>query len=162
MATSAITPCIATASRKCCSAKTKPISRGFLASRYPPVVISRTPSTNTSSKATIPRSTRNRKGTKAGVLYPLTIPAGGSQQIRLRLACSGPVSRDQSAPSSQSRLTSAATDSFADFDTIFAQRIREADAFYADLQKDISDTDARLVQRQAFAGMIWSKQFYSL
>jgi hypothetical protein len=49
---------------------------------------------------------------------------------------------------------------FADFDSIFAQRTAEADAFYGELQKDISDPDARLVQRQAFAGMIWSKQFF--
>ena len=40
------------------------------------------------------------------------------------------------------------------------QRRREADEFYAELQHDIADADARLVQRQALAGMIWSKQFY--
>jgi len=97
------------------------------------------------------------EGTKGGVLYHLTVPAGGSHQIRLRLTCS---SGHPSAPSSQSRPTSAATNPFADFDNVFTRRIREADEFYADLQKDISDTDARLVQRQAFAGMIWNKQFY--
>ena len=98
-----------------------------------------------------------QEGTKAGVLYRLAVPAGGSQQVRLRLTCS---SGRQSAPSNQSRLTLAATDSFADFDSIFAQRIREADEFYAELQKDIADDDARRVQRQAFAGLIWGKQFY--
>jgi hypothetical protein len=36
----------------------------------------------------------------------------------------------------------------------------DADAFYAVLQAGISDPDARNVQRQAFAGMIWSKQFF--
>ena len=55
--------------------------------------------------------------------------------------------------------TTAAT-VFADFDEIFARRMREADEFYAGLQADLADADARLVQRQAFAGMIWSKQFY--
>jgi hypothetical protein len=45
-------------------------------------------------------------------------------------------------------------------DSIFAERIREADEFYGELQKDIADEDARRVQRQAFAGMIWSKQFF--
>ncbi|KTS17625.1 glucosidase, partial [Methylobacterium indicum] len=40
------------------------------------------------------------------------------------------------------------------------QRLAEADAFYAALQRDIADPDARLVQRQALAGMLWSKQFY--
>ena len=44
--------------------------------------------------------------------------------------------------------------------TIIARRRAEADEFYAALQQDIADPDARLVQRQAFAGMIWSKQFY--
>ena len=41
-------------------------------------------------------------------------------------------------------------------------RRREADAFYADLQKDLHDADARLVQRQALANLIWSRQFYYL
>src|SRR2546429_260816 len=49
---------------------------------------------------------------------------------------------------------------FADFDAIFATRLREADEFYAELQADNADADARNVQRQAFAGMIWSKQFF--
>jgi hypothetical protein len=49
---------------------------------------------------------------------------------------------------------------FGRFDDVLAQRRREADDFYAELQADIEDADARLVQRQAFAGMIWSKQFY--
>ena len=46
-----------------------------------------------------------------------------------------------------------------DFDAVWPRRA-EADEFYAALQADIADPDARLVQRQAFAGMIWSKQFY--
>jgi len=40
------------------------------------------------------------------------------------------------------------------------QRRREADEFYAELQRDLADEDARGVQRQALAGLIWSKQFY--
>ena len=36
----------------------------------------------------------------------------------------------------------------------------EADEFYAEFQHEIADADARLVQRQAFAGMIWSKQYF--
>ena len=81
-------------------------------------------------------------GTKIGVLHKLTIPAGGSKQIRLRLA--KPDTREP----------------FVDFDSIFAQRIQEADEFYAGLQNGIATEDERNVQRQAFAGMIWSKQFY--
>ncbi len=82
-------------------------------------------------------------GTKAGARYRLEIPPGESRPIRLRLA---PTPRDRP---------------FADFDQVFAERLREADEFYADLQKNIADADARRVQRQAFAGLIWSKQFYS-
>ncbi|MEW6301924.1 MAG: glucosidase [Verrucomicrobiota bacterium] len=83
-----------------------------------------------------------RTGTKSAAHYQLTIAAQSSAQIRLRLAKHHP------------------SKSFADFDALFAQRRREADEFYAALQKDIADADARLVQRQAFAGMIWSKQFF--
>ena len=42
------------------------------------------------------------------------------------------------------------------------QRRREADAFYEDIQLGMSDADSRNVQRQAFAGMLWSKQYYYL
>ena len=45
-------------------------------------------------------------------------------------------------------------------DQIFSQRIREADAFYHELAPPALSDDARLVQRQAFAGLLWSKQFY--
>jgi len=81
-------------------------------------------------------------GTKAGLLYISTIPAGGSSEIRLRL------------------VKGSQTSAFRDFDQIFSTRIKEAEAFYSDLQQDIADPDERAVQRQAFAGMIWSKQFY--
>ncbi|MGA3283569.1 MAG: glucosidase [Verrucomicrobiota bacterium] len=107
----------------------------------------------------------NLEGTKAGVHYRLTMEAGKSAQIRLRLV--GQASR--LSPSSDSLNKSDQSKSqrqagslsyFDDFDAIFAQRIRDADEFYSELQKGVSDADARLVQRQAFAGMIWSKQFY--
>lgn len=49
---------------------------------------------------------------------------------------------------------------FSDFDAIFARRIAEADAFYAAIQPTCLSQDERQVQRQAFAGMLWSKQFY--
>jgi Glycosyl hydrolase family 63 C-terminal domain len=82
-------------------------------------------------------------GTKAGVWYQATIPAGGKQEFRLRLT-----RRINKSP-------------FLDFDSLFAQRRREADEYYADLQKDMTSADERVVQRQAFAGLIWGKQFYN-
>ena len=83
-----------------------------------------------------------RTGTKAGLRHRLTVPAGGSAVLRLRLAPSTPAKP------------------FADFEAVFAQRITEADEFYAELQPGIASADARDVQRQALAGMIWSKQFF--
>ncbi|MEZ4866289.1 MAG: hypothetical protein R3C14_33540 [Caldilineaceae bacterium] len=49
---------------------------------------------------------------------------------------------------------------FHDFNEIFTQRRVEADEFYAVVQKATLDEDARHVQRQAFAGLLWNKQFY--
>jgi len=81
-------------------------------------------------------------GTKAAANYDVTVKAGQSFTIRLRLE--------------KNNLQHA----FDDFDNIFSTRVREADEFYAKLQKDIKTEDEKLVQRQAFAGMLWSKQFY--
>ncbi len=49
---------------------------------------------------------------------------------------------------------------FADFDKIFARRLEEADEFYASIQRADLTADEKNVQRQAFAGLLWSKQFY--
>ena len=46
-----------------------------------------------------------------------------------------------------------------DFHQVFLDRIEEADDFYSFAPASLSD-DARMVQRQAFAGLLWSKQFY--
>jgi hypothetical protein len=81
-------------------------------------------------------------GTKAAAWYRVSVLAGGRVELRLRLT-----------PDELARP-------FDGFDATFADRQREADEFYADLQRDLADGDARHVQRQAFAGMIWSKQFY--
>jgi hypothetical protein len=84
-----------------------------------------------------------REGTKCAAWYVVDLARGATSQVRLRFRPSG-----------------AARADFADFDAILDQRIAEADAFYAVLQRRIADPDARLVQRQALAGMLWSKQFY--
>jgi hypothetical protein len=49
---------------------------------------------------------------------------------------------------------------FQQFKKIFSTRLKEADEFYAELQSGIKSKDEKNVQRQAFAGMLWSKQFY--
>lgn len=91
----------------------------------------------------------DRSGTKATLRVALNVAAGGSQVLRLRLR---PLIGDTSGQD--------APICFADFDQLLAQRRADADAFYAELQHDITDADARAVQRQALAGMVWSKQFF--
>jgi len=81
-------------------------------------------------------------GTKAAAHYAFEVPASGERHIHLRLT------RDSNGRP------------FADFDAVVETRRREADEFYCHLQQGITDQDSRLVQRQAFAGMIWNKQFY--
>jgi hypothetical protein len=84
-----------------------------------------------------------RKGTKAAAIYRRSIPSGAGTTLRVRLSLGQP----RPAP-------------FADFEQTFELRRFEADAFYADLQRRISDEDLRRVQRQAFAGVLWSKQYF--
>ncbi|MDP4004992.1 glucosidase [Methylobacterium sp. NEAU K] len=82
-------------------------------------------------------------GTKCAARFDLHLGPGESRALRVRL-------RPETAPG----------EPFADFDAVFATRREEADAFYAALQAQIADPEMRLVQRQALAGMLWSKQLY--
>jgi hypothetical protein len=82
------------------------------------------------------------KGTKCAVHLPLTVPGGSEMKVRLRLG-SG-----LKAPP------------FADFDQVLEARRQDAEEYYADLQRGLSDEDIKRVQRQAMAGMIWSKQYF--
>jgi hypothetical protein len=105
-------------------------------------------------------------GTKSAAHYTITVPAQASSVIRLRLVAQAyPPASSGGIPAAgpkrqakQNAKTSPAA--FTEFDSIFSQRLKEADEFYASIQNEMSDADARSVQRQAFAGMIWSKQFY--
>jgi len=85
---------------------------------------------------------KTKRGTKAAAQYALVVGAHSSVQIRLRLSAA-----ESAAP-------------FAEFDAVLSARRSEADEFYAHLQHELHDPELRLVQRQALAGMIWSKQFY--
>jgi hypothetical protein len=86
------------------------------------------------------------RGTKCAAHYRFVVPPGGGVTLRGRLL---------------QGVSPAANVPFADFDAIFSARESEAQEFYAELQEGIESADARLVQRQALAGMIWSKQFYN-
>ena len=49
---------------------------------------------------------------------------------------------------------------FADFDEVYESRIKEADEFYDDLHAGVNDKSLRDLQRQSYAGMLWTKQWY--
>ena len=83
-------------------------------------------------------------GTKAAAHYRLTIPAAGTATVRLRLTPSPEPARALGR----------------EFDGLFTRRIREADQFYATVIPASLSADARRVMRQAFAGLLWSKQFF--
>ncbi len=84
----------------------------------------------------------NQTGTKAAAHYRVNVPARYCTRIRLRLR-------------PDEKFTP-----FRDFDTVFSRRKLEADTFYQTLQAEVTDPQEREVQRQAWAGMIWSKQFF--
>ncbi len=87
-----------------------------------------------------------RVGTKAAFVYRLKVAAGASTEVRLRL-----VREDEAEP----RAMDA-----AGFDACFDERRVEADAFYAERIPAEFSEDERNVSRQAYGGLLWTKQFY--
>jgi Mannosylglycerate hydrolase MGH1-like glycoside hydrolase domain/Glycosyl hydrolase family 63 C-terminal domain len=87
-----------------------------------------------------------REGTKAAAHYRLSLGAGESATLRLRLSdtASGP----------------GLSPFGPDFDATMALRLREADDFYAGVIPRTLSADARTVMRQALGGLLWTKQFY--
>ena len=93
-------------------------------------------------------------GTKCAAWYTLTIEPHSSAEIRLRLR--------PAAPEEARNVTgTAGTFSREDFDDVVAARKREADEFYAELTPEAASQEEALVMRQAFAGLLWGKQFYA-
>jgi hypothetical protein len=81
-------------------------------------------------------------GTKAAPLYRLNVAAGATEEIRLRLSAT-----DDESP-------------FQSFDGVLGMRTAEADYFYDEIAHVGLSEDEKRVQRQALAGMIWTKQLY--
>ena len=88
----------------------------------------------------------DKRGTKVAAHYHVTIGAGQTSVIRLRLASSVLEKRGQ--PFGKP------------FDQVFDDRLREADEFYQAVTPPSVSKDAASVMRQALAGMLWSKQFF--
>ncbi len=86
-----------------------------------------------------------RRGTKAAAWYRLSVGAGQSVQLRLRLL-------EESDP--------AGADLGAGFDRVLSERAQEADDYYASLTPAGTSPEEAMVLRRAAAGLLWSKQFY--
>lgn len=82
------------------------------------------------------------KGTKAAFRINWLVEPGQTKSVRLRMS-----PRFIAKP-------------FQKFDSLIEKSKQEADAFYEDMQKEIADAEERTIQRQALAGMLWSKQYY--
>ncbi len=95
-------------------------------------------------------------GTKAALHYPVTVAPGETTRIRVRL-----VGVPHPALDADPGAVSAAPIDLAEgFDSVLAARRAEADAFFAAvIPRDPAGEEYR-VARQAFAGLLWGKQFY--
>jgi hypothetical protein len=89
----------------------------------------------------------DHRGTKCAWWYQLTVAPGATAELRLRLRPQG------AKPGAKKALGD-------DFDRVVVQRRAEADEFYAELTPPAASADEAMVMRQAFAGMLWSKQLY--
>jgi hypothetical protein len=87
-----------------------------------------------------------KRGTKVAAHYHMSVGAGRTEVIRLRLSrrSAGSKGKPFGKP----------------FDEIFADRLHEADEFYKSVTPPSVSADAANVMRQALAGMLWSKQFF--
>lgn len=92
--------------------------------------------------------TTAESGTKFAPLYHFDMEAGGKAEIRLRLRKKGIDNK------SKTLLTS-------DYTAVFNKRIADADEFYSQFAGNQSE-DLGNIQRQAFAGMLWSKQYFNI
>jgi hypothetical protein len=85
-------------------------------------------------------------GTKVAAMYKFIVPKGASVTIRLRL------NENETNPDSDP----------ASFDKLMAEAQQGADEFYANVHRlaKVTDSDKQMVQRQAYAGLLWSKQWF--
>jgi hypothetical protein len=89
---------------------------------------------------------RTGTGTKAAAPFRLQIPAGASTTLRLRFQ--------------HETVLQTAEEAFADFDPLLQQRRDECEAFYANRLPQTMPAEVKEVAKQAYAGLLWSKQFY--
>ncbi|MGB6151678.1 MAG: glucosidase, partial [Pricia sp.] len=86
---------------------------------------------------------QNNEGTKFAPLYQMDIEAGETKTIRLRLT-----------------MASMASPFDTSFESTFSERIDESRLFLESLTVKSSEEE-REIQKQAFAGLLWTKQYYN-
>ena len=86
------------------------------------------------------------EGTKFAPVYTQTVKAGGEWIIRARIT---------RVKTDKNPLTSS-------FDKVFDSNIVAADEFYDSVSCQANSADLANIQRQAFSGMLWSKQYYNI
>ena len=116
-------------------------------------------------------------GSKSAAHYELTLGPGATEVIRLRLVCGQPTAtgsrrgHEADMPGASENppphvgdyeVTPVNDGLGKEFDAIFATRLNEANAFFDSLCSASQPADERAVVRQAYAGLLWSKQFYHL
>ena len=85
---------------------------------------------------------KKKEGTKFSPVYKMNIAGGESKTIFLRIT-----NKERATPFENN------------FEAIFDQRKKEADEFY-ETKIDSTDAETKLIKRLAFAGLLWSKQYY--
>ncbi len=86
-------------------------------------------------------------GTKCAFWYQVTVQPGAKAELRLRMRPKGTKPEPSAALGKH-------------FDDVIAKRWAEADEFYAELTPKAASADEAMVMRQAFSGLLWSKQLY--
>lgn len=82
-------------------------------------------------------------GTKAGFVHSLTIDSHQTEVLYLRWT------------------DVFIEEPFQDYDALFKKRVEEANEFYSNIQQHVKNDELKNIQRQAYAGMLWSKQYYA-
>ncbi len=82
-------------------------------------------------------------GTKVGLAYKEQIAGHGKKTFKFYLS-----------------ETIQETNPFDTFDDYFSKSLEDANIFYANIQKNTKNEDLKNIQRQAYSGMLWNKQFY--
>ena len=112
-----------------------------------------------------------KTGTRMAAYYPTRLKPGESVTLKLRLTDLDPLGSMNtdsemgefgSGPGERERAPGVpeTNDFGAEYEGVFQRRMKEADEFYDSRIPKRLSADARMVMRQAYAGMLWSKQFY--